>query len=356
MAVALGAATVVWAVQLIDRAAPPQASFAQLVAELSEPGGFFDTDNLISNEKSYLHVIPQLEQSSVAGGVYIGAGPDQNFSYIARIRPRVAFILDIRRDNLLLHLLFKALFAESRNRVEYLSLLTGRPVPADTGKWRDADIDRIVAYLDGTKPSATPVLDRRIHATIARFGVPLSAEEYATIDRYHAVFINAGLSLQFQTFGRATQSYNPTYRELVTETDRKGRKLSFLASEQDFQFVRSLQVRDGIIPVVGDFAGTHALTAIGKWMTAHNERLSAFYVSNVEDYLFRDGGFGRYIENLKRLPHQDHSVVIRSIFGRLAERESEPGYYSVSTVQELNELLTNFAAGKYRSYRSLLGQ
>ena len=356
MAVVLGAATVMWAVQLIDRAAPPQASFAQLVAELSEPGGFFDTDNLISNEKSYLHVIPQLEQSGVAGGVYIGAGPDQNFSYIARIRPRVAFILDIRRDNLLLHLLFKALFAESRNRVEYVSILTGRPVPADAEKWRDADIGRIVAYIDGTKPSATPALDRRIHATIARFGVPLSAEEYATIDRYHAVFINAGLSLQFQTFGRATQSYNPTYRELVTETDRKGRKLSFLASEQDFQFVRSLQVRDGIIPVVGDFAGTHALTAIGKWMTAHNERLSAFYVSNVEDYLFRGGGFGRYIENLKRLPHQDRSVVIRSIFGRLAERELEPGYFSASTVQDLNELLTNFAAGKYRSYRSLLGQ
>ena len=86
-------------------------SFAALSEQLSEPNGDFDTDNLISNESSYLHVMPALEQGGVTGGAYIGVGPDQNFSYIARIRPASAFIIDIRRDNLLLHLLFKALFA-----------------------------------------------------------------------------------------------------------------------------------------------------------------------------------------------------------------------------------------------------
>src|SRR5450759_3351316 len=84
-------ATAGWAVRLQSQ--PPQSLFAQLVGELSEPGGDFDTDNLISNERSYLHVIPALELSGVAGGVYIGVGPDQNFSYIARIRPEVAFII-----------------------------------------------------------------------------------------------------------------------------------------------------------------------------------------------------------------------------------------------------------------------
>ena len=97
-----------------------QAPFASLVEQLSEPGGEFDTDNLISNEQSYLHVVPALEQAGLAGGVYIGVGPDQNFSYIARIRPAEAFIVDIRRDNLLLHLLFKAIFVTTKNRVEYL--------------------------------------------------------------------------------------------------------------------------------------------------------------------------------------------------------------------------------------------
>jgi hypothetical protein len=331
-----------------------QSSFAQFVNQFSEPSGEFDTDNLISNEKSYLEVVPQLEQGGVTGGVYIGVGPDQNFSYIARIRPVVAFIVDIRRDNLLLHLLFKALFAVSRNRMEYLSLLTGRPVPDRIETWRDASIDQIVAYIDGAKPSVTLALDRRLHETINRFGVPVSAKEFATIDRFHATFVEAGLSLQFQSFGRPPRSYYPTFRELLIGADRKGRKLSYLAAEDDFQFVRSLEERDGVIPVVGDLGGTHALATIGHWMTERNQRLSAFYASNVENYLFRQGSFGRYVENLNRLPHSDRSVIIRSIFGGFAQPEPMPGSYSTSTVQDFNELLANFSAGRYRSYSDLL--
>src|SRR5438093_5508360 len=103
--------------------------FAATIAQLSERGGYFDTDNLISNERSYLHVVPGLKALTPSGGAYIGVGPDQNFSYIAQVRPTSAFIVDVRRDNLLLHLLFKAIFARARNRAEYLCMLTGRPVP-----------------------------------------------------------------------------------------------------------------------------------------------------------------------------------------------------------------------------------
>src|SRR4029078_4879042 len=88
--------------------------FATQIAALSEPAGYFDTDNLISNERSYLQVLPELRRRNVKGGAYLGVGPDQNFPYIAEVRPSIAFIVDVRRDNLLLHLLFKALFALSR--------------------------------------------------------------------------------------------------------------------------------------------------------------------------------------------------------------------------------------------------
>src|SRR5690349_10221818 len=71
--------------------------FAQTIARLSEPNGYFDTDNLISNESSYLQVIPDLARRGVRGGAYIGVGPDQNFTYIAATRPAIAFIVDIRR-------------------------------------------------------------------------------------------------------------------------------------------------------------------------------------------------------------------------------------------------------------------
>jgi len=66
---------------------PSDSSFAGLVARLSEPNGYFDSDNIITNEVSYLHVASQLEKVGTRGGVYIGVGPDQNYSYIAMIRP-----------------------------------------------------------------------------------------------------------------------------------------------------------------------------------------------------------------------------------------------------------------------------
>src|SRR4029453_14967345 len=87
-----------------------ETGFSRLVARLSEPGGFFDSDNLVSNETSYLHVLGAFDSLGVRGGAYIGVGPEQNFSYIARVKPEIALIIDIRRDNMLLHLLFKAMF------------------------------------------------------------------------------------------------------------------------------------------------------------------------------------------------------------------------------------------------------
>src|SRR5918911_5744416 len=108
-------------------------AFAALSARLSEPGGYFDSDNLISNETSYQHVLIKMRELGVSGGVYIGVGPDQSFTYIAKIRPRMAIMIDIRRDNLLQHLLFKALFGRAGNRVEYLCLFFGKPFPKTKG-------------------------------------------------------------------------------------------------------------------------------------------------------------------------------------------------------------------------------
>jgi hypothetical protein len=338
-------------------------SFQQLVAELSEPGGYFDTDNLISNERSYLKVIPELERSGIAGGVYLGVGPDQNFSYIARIRPALAIIVDIRRDNLLLHLLFKAIFANAPTRIQYLCLLTGRVPPVhlqnELNEWRTLSVDKLAEYVDSApcvkRSPAGDLLTPQIRKTIARFGVPLSPADYATMARFYQTFVSEGLGLKFHTFGRPIQSYNPTYRELITETELNGRRRSFLASEDDYHFVRALQGRDGVIPVVGDFAGRQALPAIAAYMHAHALRLSVLYVSNVEDYLFRRGAFGQYMSNIRVLPHTTGSVVIRSVFGLRAKHSTMPGYNSVSLLQNLNEMIEAYSTGKLKSYSDLFG-
>ena len=90
--------------------------FWDLVTEFSEPNGTFRSDNLLSNEVRFQFVIPELVQIAKPGGVYLGVGPEQNFTYIAAIKPALAFIVDIRRGNLDLHLVYKALFELSSDR------------------------------------------------------------------------------------------------------------------------------------------------------------------------------------------------------------------------------------------------
>lgn len=331
----------------------PLSPFAGEIAALSEPGGYFNTDNLISNEQSYLQVLPELEKRNVRGGAYLGVGPDQNFSYIAAVRPSIAFIIDIRRDNLLLHLLFKVLFGQSHTRIEYLAQLTGRPVPADLDAWRSAPIDRLIAYVDTTAPSSSvEALRRKVDEAIARTGVPLSAEERNTIDRFHRRFIADGLALRFQSAGRAPQAYNPTFRDLLRDRDVAGRQGNYLANEDAFQFVKGLEARDLVIPVTGDLSGVTAMPAIAKALAARQERVSVFYVSNVEFYLFGAGSFPAFAANLGRLPHAPNSVLIRSFFGRWAFA-SRPGDASVSRLQSVDELLREYSAGRVRQYADL---
>ena len=336
------------------------ASFAALIDRLSEPGGDFGGDNLISNEQSYLHVMPALDGRGVSGGAYVGVGPDQNFSYIAQVRPAAVFIIDIRRDNLLLHLLFKALFTIAPTRAEYLSRLTGRPPPERLETWKAATIETLVAYIDATRPAGEPALQAlraEVEAEIRRTGVGLSATDLATIAAFHRAFIDRGLSLVFQVRGQPVRDYYPSLRDLLLETDPRGRQLSYLASDAAFDVVRSLELRDLVVPVVGDVSGPKALRAIGGAMRERSLSLSAFYISNVEFYLYRDGGFPAFVENLKTLPRDDHSTMIRSVFpsgfpGR--PPQNVPGYYSTSLVQPLGAMLTDLAAGKYRSYADLV--
>lgn len=334
------------------RAAQRQAptDFARLVAELSEPGGYFDTDNLISNEASYLHVIDRLETLGIHGGAYIGVGPDQNFSYIAAIRPDIAFVIDVRRDNMLQHLLFKALFHLSETRIEYLSLLFGRPPPSDPAAWSERSVETLVRYVDDTHGSVASreAARRVVDEEIRQYGITLSPEDFATIDRFHRTFMDAGLGLRFQTYGRAPRYYYPTYRDLLLERTRSGRHASYLASQTAYRVVKSLQERGLIIPVVGDLAGEHAIAAIGAYLEDRGEHVSAYYTSNVEFYLFRNQVFGAFTRNVRALPIDGKSVIIRSVFHSTFGPHplAVPGYHSTQVLQPLLDI----ANGRFTTY------
>src|SRR6266853_6990019 len=104
-------------------------AYWRLVNSLSEDGGYFRFQ-FMSNEREFPSVIPELKKSIKPGGVYLGVGPEQNFTYIAATQPKIAFIFDIRRQNMLEHLIYKAAFETSANRAEFLARLFSRKSPA----------------------------------------------------------------------------------------------------------------------------------------------------------------------------------------------------------------------------------
>jgi len=340
--------------QAPDRLTP--AEFAALSAQLSEPSAFFDTDNLVSNEDSYLHAVSGFAKYGVSGGAYMGVGPDQNFSYIAALRPRIAFILDIRRDNLLEHLMFKALFARAANRVEYLCFLFGKPIPGDTAGWGRRNLEALLDYVSRAPPDQRAAERARglVRAELKRSGFPLAPKDLETIARFHSTFIAQGPGLKLTSFGRPERPDYPDYRRLLLETDLTGRKANYLAREADFQFVKSLEDRNLVIPVIGDFAGSHALSGLGDYLKDRGERVSAFYTSNVEQYLFRGTMFAQFRSNVARLPHDSTSVIVRSFFpyGR-AHAQSRRGYLSVQLLQRIDGFLN---ASGYRTYLDLVSR
>ncbi|MDQ6611961.1 MAG: hypothetical protein M3Y64_05980, partial [Gemmatimonadota bacterium] len=240
--------------------------------------------------------------------------------------------------------------------VEYLALWLGKRVPPDVGSWSAKSVEAIVAYMD-----ATPTTDASasaahsvVNADVRKMGVTLNPSDLATISRFHGEFIAAGLALRFNTAGRAPQWYYPTLKQLLLERDLEGKAAGYLASEADFQYVKSMERRNLVVPVIGDLGGTHALMAIGAFMTQHGEKLSAIYPSNAEDYVMRDGKFATYAKSILALPRDSHSVMIRSFFGGPSHPEAVTGYYSTQLLQKVDDFAAGVAAGGYGSYRELV--
>ena len=331
-------------------------TFAGTVARLSEPPGYFDSDNLISNETSYLHAVSHLRSGHVSGGAYIGVGPDQNFSYIAAIRPAVAFMIDIRRDNMLMHLMFKALFQRSVNRLDYLARWTGRITPADVRAWDGAPIDSILVRVDSLPVDSSGAETDSLIATVGGYGIPFVMVDTATIRRFHNEFVRQGLDLRFTSTGRAPRFYYPTLRQLILERDLEGNRASYLATEESWRFLKDLEARDRVIPVTGDLAGSKAFRSISREIAVRKLRVSALYVSNVEMYLWRDGSFRTFAENAVDLPRDEHSVIIRSFFGGgfgQSHPLNQPDHVSTQLVQTLDDFARRKEAG-WSSYWELV--
>src|SRR3954471_17419171 len=122
LAVAFLAVVSVIVVRVRAQSIPDKLSdvmFWTMSVEASEADGTFRSDNLLSNELYFQYVIPDLLKTAKNERIYMGVGPEQNFTYIAALKPKMVFIVHIRRGNLDLHLMYKAIFEISKDRADF---------------------------------------------------------------------------------------------------------------------------------------------------------------------------------------------------------------------------------------------
>lgn len=287
------------------------AEFWKIINDFSEPGGAFPYENFVSNEVSYMDILPDLTRVAKTGGAYLGVAPEQNFTYIAAIKPKVSFILDIRRQNLVELLMYKALFEMSADRVEFISRLFSRQKP--TGLAANASAETIFKAFDQMKadPDLYKQTIQAIRDRLKQRGFKPAGDDDEKIDYIFNVFLRGGPRMDYTTASASPNNGLPSYYNLMVATDGRGKNWAYLDTEERYQYIRQLQQKNLIIPLVADFGGKKTIQEIGKYLKQHGALVSVFYVSNVEEYI--EATWTQFRANVASLPTDDSTLLIRFI-------------------------------------------
>ena len=90
---------------------------------------------------------------------------------------------------------------------------------------------------------------------------------------------------------------------------------SYLATEANFRTLKEMEVNNLVVPLVGDFAGPKAIKAVGEYLKERKATVTAFYLSNVEPFLFQQNDdWRKFFTNVGTLPLDSSSTFIRSVF------------------------------------------
>jgi hypothetical protein len=263
-------------------------------------------------------------------------------------------VLDIRRDNMLEHLMYKALFELSTDRADFISRLFSRKRPQ--GLSANSTVD---ALFDGYRSieADSAVYEENLRAVLDQL---VTKHQFALSEADKRSVAN--LLTAFRTAGphalKGTGDKNLTYAQAMTGTDLTGRYQSYLASEENFKFVQDLERRNLIVPLVGDFAGDKAIVSIGRYLKERGAVADVFYVSNVERYLWDQGDHGKFFYgNVSDLPLDQTSTFIRSVTSDISRRLGVPLPAGTanwrSFLSPMIDSLNAFAAGRLHSYRDL---
>jgi hypothetical protein len=328
LAIALAYANAPAAAQVVPAVAPARvataalpdklsdADYWKLVTDMSEPGSYFRiVDNFTSNEMEVGQLFTMIRQQKVSGGVFLGVGPEQNLSYIAAIRPQMAFLFDIRHQALLQHQMFKAIFELSPDRADFIAMLFAKPRPAKLDSTTEIRAMWDAFWYIPTDTALARTNYARIsgHLTTTH-GFTLTPEEALTMKNVYDSFIAYGPMITTNGppgVGRGGNNAN-TFADMTGYSyDVSGLPQSFLSSEDNYRYLRGMNLGNLIVTLTGDFGGPKAIRAVGDYLKAHDGTVSAFYVSNVEQYLFMDGKESQFYANVATLPVTETSIFIR---------------------------------------------
>jgi hypothetical protein len=230
----------------------------------------------------------------------------------------MAVIFDIRRQNMLTHLMYKALIEQSTDRADFVSRLFARPRP--TGLDTTSTPEAIFGAYAMVPPDSA-----RFRRTITGIRdwltkthkFTLSDEDLNVIAYVYEAFVTWGPDITYNSSQRNAfmRGQMPSYAALQVTTDSDRVHRSYMSTEAAFRSLKQLEVDNLLIPVVGDFAGPKAIRAVGQYLKDRKATVTAFYLSNVEQYLFNQGDDARnFFENVATLPIDSTSTFIRSVF------------------------------------------
>ena len=294
----------------------------EMITEFSEPDG-----NTIRTAHQRKHV--PIRHPGTAADLSPGARIVQggaNFTYVVALRPGLAFIIDIRRQNMLEHLLYKALIELFTNRVEFIAIVLEKPRGPWNRSWHRQVVPRVL-----TSATSRELFERNLQDVdrlVKHHGFALTDEDLNRIEYVYNAFYEHGPDLRytFEGAGIGVLELFPAYTELMTATDGNGEQRGYLATEENFRILKELQQNNAIIPLVGDFAGPTAIRSVGRYIKERGASVMAFYLSNVEQYLFQqEDTWKRFYLNVSTLPINESSTIVRSV----SDQNSVPGRLSI---------------------------
>jgi hypothetical protein len=357
-------------------------TFWRMMNEMSEPWGVFRSENFVSNETSYQWIIPELQRTVPAGRVYLGVAPDQNFTYIVAMQPSIAFMVDIRHQNAMQHLMYKALMETSKTRAEFLAKLFARPVLQDVDT--ASTVVALFNALANTRSDSALYRDNLrgiIDQLTKTHGFALSDSERVSLNCVYGAFFSQGPTLTYN-YGSECRNTGgfyggrpgggggfrggggggfggmPSYLSMMTEMDGAQVDHGYLASEANYRALKDLEQRNLIVPLTGNFAGDKALRAVGQYAKDRGAKIGAFYVSNVEQYLFmQDDEAARFYRNVATLPLDESSTFIRSYSmggrgfgGQVSLNLKQQSGRSMQLISPIQDLVKAFEAGQIMQY------